>query len=273
MKLGTNDIGSVYLGTNEISKVYLGTNLVWESGFDADYQAVLDYATTQGYTLPSLPQQIKQNQLVRDLKSAGIWSKLDTFGVFATDGDSDFALIDWIRLIDYTAVNSPTFNVNEGFEGNGTSSYINLNYETDTDWNNVSQNSACLFAYAFAEVYPSNGILIGSSNNNLLNSRNPTNNITSRIHSSTLVSTPTTNGQGLTILNRNNSTSYDLYQRGSFIDNLLSNSVTANQPTYVMRYVSVYSPSKPSLVGYSSSLTSGEITDLTNSLDTYITSL
>jgi hypothetical protein len=26
-------------------------------GFDADYQAVLNYATTQGYTLPSAGQQ------------------------------------------------------------------------------------------------------------------------------------------------------------------------------------------------------------------------
>jgi hypothetical protein len=31
MKLGTNDIGSVYLGTNAVQKVYLGTNEVWTS--------------------------------------------------------------------------------------------------------------------------------------------------------------------------------------------------------------------------------------------------
>ena len=31
MKLGTNDIGSVYLGTNAVQKVYLGTNEVWSS--------------------------------------------------------------------------------------------------------------------------------------------------------------------------------------------------------------------------------------------------
>jgi len=31
MKLGTNDIGSVYLGTNAVQKVYLGTNLVWSA--------------------------------------------------------------------------------------------------------------------------------------------------------------------------------------------------------------------------------------------------
>ena len=29
--------------------------------FDTDYQAVLNYATSQGYTLPSASQQIKQN--------------------------------------------------------------------------------------------------------------------------------------------------------------------------------------------------------------------
>ena len=39
MKLGTNDIGSVYLGTNAVQKVYLGTNEVWSSnsGLLADY--------------------------------------------------------------------------------------------------------------------------------------------------------------------------------------------------------------------------------------------
>jgi hypothetical protein len=31
MKLGTNDIGSVYLGTNAVQKVYLGVNEVWSS--------------------------------------------------------------------------------------------------------------------------------------------------------------------------------------------------------------------------------------------------
>ena len=115
-------------------------------GFDADYQAVLDYATTQGYTLPSAGQQILQNQLVVDLKDGGIWSKLDTFGVFATDGDSDFALIDWIRLSDYTAVNSPTFTTDEGFQGDGTSSYINANFN-HTNVINYSQNAASIGVY------------------------------------------------------------------------------------------------------------------------------
>ena len=118
-------------------------------GFDADYQAVLNYATTQGYTLPSTGQQTLQNQLVVDLKTDGIWSKLDTFGVFATDGDSDFALIDWIRLSDYTAINSPTFTINQGFTGNGTSSYIDTNFQP-INGTNYAQNSAHFMVYCYA---------------------------------------------------------------------------------------------------------------------------
>jgi hypothetical protein len=121
-------------------------------GFDADYQAVLNYATTQGYTLPSAGQQILQNQLVLDLKTGGIWNKLDTFGVFATDGDSDFALIDWIRLSDYTAVNSPTFTTNQGFAGDGVSAYIDTNFNPATSGVNYTLNDASryFFPHAFS---------------------------------------------------------------------------------------------------------------------------
>jgi hypothetical protein len=117
--------------------------------FDADYQAVLNYGTTQGYTLPSAGQQTLQNQLVLDLKAGGIWSKLDTFAVFATDGDSDFALIDWKRLSDYTGVNSPTFTINQGFTGNGTSSYIDTNFQP-INGTNYAQNSAHFMVYCYA---------------------------------------------------------------------------------------------------------------------------
>jgi hypothetical protein len=121
----------------------IGSSIV-QFAFDADYLAVLNYATTQGYTLPSASQRLLQNQLVLDLKDGGIWSKLDTLGVFATDGDSDFALIDWLRLSQYTAVNSPTFTSNGGFTGNGTSSYIDTNFNPSTSGVNYTLNDACI---------------------------------------------------------------------------------------------------------------------------------
>jgi len=126
----------------QYGKIFGGGN-----GFDVDYNAVLSYATGLGYTLPSASQQIGQNNLVVSLKSAGIWAKLDTFGNFTTNGSSNFALIDWKRLVLYTAVNSPTFTTNQGFKGNGTSSYINANYQISTQAVNYATGSSSIGAY------------------------------------------------------------------------------------------------------------------------------
>ena len=135
--------------------------------FDADYQAILNYATTQGYTLPSAGQQVLQNQLMLDLKAAGVWAKLDTFAVFATDGDSDFALICWKRLVQMTAVNSPTFTSSQGFQGNGTSSYIDTNFNPATQGVNFRDDNASRGAWlriAAADQY-----IDGNANGNNLN--------------------------------------------------------------------------------------------------------
>ena len=113
-----------------------------QNALSTEYQAILNYATSLGYTLPSTNQRFKQNKLLADLRRNGIWEKLDTFGVFATDGDSNFALIDWKRLTTFTAVNSPTFTTNQGFEGNATSASINLNYNGSTQNVNYKPDSA-----------------------------------------------------------------------------------------------------------------------------------
>lgn len=150
------------------------------SGFDADYQAVLNYATSLGYTLPSSGQSVKQNKLLVDLKTAGIWSKLDSFSVFATDGSSNFALIDWKRLSLMTAVNSPTFTSNQGFTGNGTSSYVDTNFNLLTNGVNYKDSDASRYMYlysgtnAFIEGVAASGtynrILLSNSTNQSINS-------------------------------------------------------------------------------------------------------
>jgi len=102
--------------------------------------------------------QIAQNRLISDLKAAGIWNKLDTFAVFATDGNSDFALIDWKRLSQLTAVNSPTFTTNQGFTGNGLSSYINTNFNPFVNQNNITLNNSSFGAYFNANLIQDKGI-------------------------------------------------------------------------------------------------------------------
>jgi len=118
--------------------------------FDPDYQAVLNYATAQGYTLPSESQILLQNQLVLDLKGDSIWSLLDVFYVYATNGDSDFAKINWKNPNANFAseVNSPTFTIDKGFNGNGSTSYLDTNFSPSTHGSNFTQNDASWFAWA-----------------------------------------------------------------------------------------------------------------------------
>lgn len=72
IKLGTSNISQVKLGSNDIQKVYRGSDLIFQlSSLDPDAQAFL---TATGIT--DATQEAAVNQLVLDLKSATIWSKM-----------------------------------------------------------------------------------------------------------------------------------------------------------------------------------------------------
>lgn len=126
--------------------------------FDEDYQAILDYATGQGYSLPSDEQQILQNTLLVELKAIGAWDDLDILYVFATNGDSDFAKINWKNpgTFNCTEVNAPTFTVNEGFLGNGTTSYLNTGWDPSNNGVNYTQNEGGWFIHINNEPAASN---------------------------------------------------------------------------------------------------------------------
>jgi hypothetical protein len=111
--------------------------------FDSDYQALLDYATSQGYTLPTEAQQFDQNNLVQVLKTNDIWQKLDLFYLFMTDGDEDFAGLNWKSPSTFkiNPVNSPTFTTNIGYTGNATDQYLETGWAT-TSGSNYTQNNA-----------------------------------------------------------------------------------------------------------------------------------
>jgi hypothetical protein len=238
--------------------------------FDADYQAVLNYGTTQGYSLPSAGQQVLQNQLVVDLKSGGIWSKLDTFAVFATDGDSDFALIDWKRLTDYTAVNSPTFTADEGFTGNGTSSYVDCNYNGLTNGVNYANDSAHQMVWAM--VF---GASIELATNNLSQPRQSIRRSSSGnngINSSTSASGSSNSAVGFIMFSRYNSSNYNQYNNGSLLANVTQPRNSTGGTSLVLRSNLGYSNSTIAAASLGADLSS-EASSYYTALNTYITSL
>lgn len=190
--------------------------------FDPDYQGVLDYADSQGYTLPSAAQQLKQNQLVLDLKAAGIWTELDILYVFATDGDSDYAKINWINpgTFTQTQVGTVTFTMSIGFSGNAVNGYFNNGWVPSTHAIKYTQNDACVFTYIANEVLSSGKIDFGANSgiadpSTQLNSRDASNQHRVRINTSTAVSRGTgVTSQGFYQLQRTASNVSKIFKDG-----------------------------------------------------------
>jgi hypothetical protein len=245
---------------------------------DADYQAVLDYATTQGYTLPSASQRLLQEQLVIDLKDAGIWSKLDTFAVFATDGDEDFALIDWKRLTDYTAFNSPTFTINQGFAGDNVSAYIDSNYNASLHAVNYSLDDAS-FGYYMNTISPS-----PSSGEGIFGARGPAiatwiRFTTQRLYVNSAFATMsifTSKSNQLAIANRVNATTTNIYDNGILSETLSSSRSTVVNESFKALVSPLSTPdytlSEASMVFAGSNLSS-EASDFNTAWNNYFTAL
>jgi hypothetical protein len=116
--------------------------------YEPEYCAILDRASDLGYTLPSESCQIKQNNLVIALKSAGVFSKLDVLYVFAGDGSADFATINWINPNTYQASkNNAIYTNNVGFRSGGSSGVIFTNYVPLNDTNHFTLNGGSVFCY------------------------------------------------------------------------------------------------------------------------------
>lgn len=136
-------------------KASMGIDWYGSSGstsFDIDYHAVLDRATILGYTQPSESQKVKQNAFVLALKAAGIWALLDVLYVYATDGGSDFATLNWKSpsLFQATKVGGPTFTANVGFTGTATPGYIDLNWNPANGVNFTQNNCAAVWCATIA---------------------------------------------------------------------------------------------------------------------------
>ena len=139
MKLGTNDIGSVYLGTNAVQKVYLGANEVWTSS-DPDADAFFARVTTAGGTL-SATEQSAITTLVKKMKADGIWSKMKA--IYPMVGASAAACAQNLKSSSFTG----TFSSGWDFASTGltpTSAYMDTGLIPN---GTLNQNSTHLSIY------------------------------------------------------------------------------------------------------------------------------
>jgi len=81
---------------------------------------------------PTSERKVAINDVVKSLKDAGVWSKLDAFYVYA-GADSQAARQNWVaNQYNAVAVNAPTFTVDRGYTPDGSTSYLDTGFNPTT---------------------------------------------------------------------------------------------------------------------------------------------
>lgn len=139
-------LNTVEYGTKDYSvKVVNGVNYGEEYPFSYETLAVIQRATTEGYTLPDFKTKVAIDLLIKSMKSAGVWTKLDVYYEFSYNntGLQNFSKINWRKPSGSLLVTggTPLFTVN-GWEGNGSNGFLDTMFNPTTAGQIYSQNNA-----------------------------------------------------------------------------------------------------------------------------------
>lgn len=259
-------------------RVYNPTYTVYEqpseAGFEVEYQAVLDKGTSLGYTLPSASQQTAQNTIVSTLKTAGKWDSLDVFYVFATDGDSNFAKLNWVNPDTFaiTFTGTPQFESDEGYTGGQTvGTALVTGYRPDTYLGNFDVDD-CSYGFWWFDIGTGSNYLFGDFSLNLLRQSGATTRLTSA--SSTSITTPAV---GWLSLHRGSFTQFITNHNGTFSSAINANgagdsSGLANEIFELLNRASTNSASNATISFYYSGAKMHDNT-IYNAINTYMSGL
>jgi hypothetical protein len=259
-KLGAMGRGMGHLGA-------LGT-----PGYTAAANALFAAMTTP----PTTARKRIINNLIVALQSAGVWSKFDLFYVMAA-ADSQAARLNWVSPSTFTisAVNSPTFTADRGFNGDGASSFLNTNYVPSSNAVLYAQNSAHLSGWSLSTGAASSterllGNTSSTTNRSLILPRNTGDIISCLVNDTAGTTLSNANRDGYFLANRSGTSARQVYRNGS---SLGSDVVTsAGLPTTAITFlkdVTNFATLQVSCGSVGASLNSTEVSALYSALLTY----
>lgn len=181
--------------------------------YDTDTIALLGTMSVQ----PTATRAGLIDALIAGLKTDGIWSLLDLFYVQAAH-DSQAARLNWINPATYTCleVASPTFTTDQGYAGNGTTSYLNTQYTPSTNAVNLAQNSATIAVWSRTAAVDKFVFGNGTSTGIIAIGTRLTGDFFSyRMNQSTTTATASTDGSGLFAASRSGASATQGYRNGA----------------------------------------------------------
>lgn len=179
------------------------------------YDPALEQLLVAMGTAPPLDVRGWMNDLITGLKVDAVWDELDTFRIHALD-TSDNGCYNWVKPTanKATLVNSPTFTAYRGFNGDGSTSWVNTNWAPNQGVK-FTLNSASVFAYALTNQQ--GNALFGTNTNAtvLLQPRNASDLFGYRVNQASSTTTANTDGSGAYAAERDSASTTQGYKEGS----------------------------------------------------------
>ena len=259
--------------------------------FQAGQSPVRSFGLIQGYTSfasalfdrlsvkPSNSRLNKMNTLFRSLENHGIIEHMDALYLMVAHNEQA-ACLNWIQdAYDLTPMNGPTFAVDQGYTGNGSSTYLDTGFNPATAVGaKFSQNSGHLSVWSNTSAQGSgNQVEIGNANSTI-QCRNNLNEARHRLNSGTSGGVgDITEGKGLYVTSRTGPLSSDnkLYKNGELIlsDSSLSQAPDSSSIFILGRTGSLqatsYSSRQVSVASIGGGLTQQQVIDFSTALSIY----
>lgn len=215
------------------------------------------------------------DRCIRDLKSAGIWTKLDALYLMNVETAQAARLnLKAPGTYDLTATSSPTFTAKVGYAGDGAAAFLNTNFNPTTATSpNYVQNSASAFAWGLKQGQDANGLLgqnTAATANVLIQPRFTDDKVYGRISDSADFSAANTDGRGLFHVNRTASNARELFKNGASVATSSTASASpANATVTILRNSSGFHNGGAAMAGVGGALSTQQAADLYTILNSF----
>lgn len=218
---------------------------------------------------PSTARKTIIRTLINGLNDNGFLAKLRMFYVFAAH-DSQAAQLNWAYGATITPVNSPTFTTDRGFQGNGTSSYLQ-GVGTGT-FAADSGHMGCWVLTNNTGAYPAIG---DSSLATYIMPQRLAVTVRGRLGgaaaSDFLLLSATSVGH--TVVSRTSTPTLSGYKNGTLLSAAANTGTSSSAALRVLNGSASYSPDQVAAVHAGAGLTDAEVTTLYGLINTYLTAV
>lgn len=259
---------SLMLGVSLVSVRTVGRS------YDPDAEALFARFTTP----PTAARKAQINDLIVALKDGGVWSKLDALYVMAA-ADAQAARQNWIAdQYNLTAVSSPTFTADRGYQGDGAASYLGTGLTPGSG--QFALNSAHMAFWSRTDISNATvslGARTASTTGQSLIQPNNGGSMSGRLNQDVIgTGVAVTSTQGLIAVNRSGASAKEYYRNGASLGT--GNAVSTSMPTVPFFLLALNSGGSPanydtrqqSAASFGAALTAQQHADFYTSLNTYM---